>query len=127
MTKGVSRNWPRPLSFPSAAEWQRAESARLLRLLDQERKLAPTNAKARYNLANVLHDLKEYAAARLLFRDAVALAGQMADAHFYLALTLLELVDEATGHWGEYVALEPEGAWAAIAREHLQDRPEVQR
>jgi hypothetical protein len=48
----------------------------------------------------VLHDLKEYAAARLLFRDAVALAAQMADAHFYLALTLLELVDEATGHWG---------------------------
>ena len=75
----------------------------------------------------MLQDLKEYAAARLLFRDAVALAGQMADAHFYLALTLLELVDEATGHWGEYVALEPEGAWAAIAREHLQDRPEVQR
>ena len=75
----------------------------------------------------MLHDLKEYAAARLLFRDAVALAGQMADAHFYLALTLLELVDEATRHWGEYVALEPEGAWTAIAREHLQDRPEVQR
>ena len=75
----------------------------------------------------MLHDLKEHAAARLLFRDAVALAGQIADAHFYLALTLLELVDEATGHWGEYVALEPEGAWAAIALEHLQDRPEVER
>jgi tetratricopeptide (TPR) repeat protein len=75
----------------------------------QERRLAPTNAKARYNLANVLHDLKEYAAARLLFRDAVALAGQMADAHFYLALTCekLELVDEATGHWGSTLRWSP--------------------
>jgi hypothetical protein len=75
----------------------------------------------------VLHDLKEYAAARLLFRDAVALAGQMADARFYLALTLLELVDEATEHWGSTLRWSPRARWAAIAREHIQDRPEVRR
>jgi len=68
-----------------------------------------------------LHDRQEYQAALILYRDAVALAPDFADACFNLALTCeeLELVDEAQRHWRRYLDLDPMGEWAAIAREHL--------
>src|SRR5262245_41652829 len=49
--------------------------------------LEPTNAKAHFNLGNVLHDRSEYQAALILYRNAAALDPQFADAHFDLALT----------------------------------------
>jgi len=83
--------------------------------------LEPTNAKARFNLGNVLHDRSEYQAALILFRDAAALDPGFADAHFNLALTCERLaqVEVAQRHWQRYLALDPAGEWAAIAREHL--------
>jgi tetratricopeptide (TPR) repeat protein len=83
--------------------------------------LEPGNAKARFNLGNLLDDQREYQAALILFRDAAALDPHFADAHFNLALTCerLGLVEEAQRHWRRYLALEPTGDWAAIAREHL--------
>jgi len=87
--------------------------------------LEPTNAKARFNLGNVLHDRSEYQAALILFRDAAALDPDFADAHFNLALTCeqLGLVEVAQRHWQRYLALDPAGNWAAIAREHLAGSP----
>jgi tetratricopeptide (TPR) repeat protein len=87
--------------------------------------LEPTNAKARFNLGNVLHDRSEYQAALILFRDAAALDPEFADAHFNLALTYeqLGLVEAAQRHWQRYLALDPAGDWAAIAREHLAGSP----
>jgi hypothetical protein len=89
----------------------------------RERAIAadPANAKARFNLGNVLHDRSDYQAALILFRDAVALNPTFADAHFNLATTCeqLGLVKEAQRHWQRYLALDPTGEWAAIAREHL--------
>jgi tetratricopeptide (TPR) repeat protein len=81
----------------------------------------PGNAKARFNLANVLHDRREQQAALILYRDAAALTPDFADAHFNLALTCeqLGLVEEAQHHWRRYLDLDPAGEWAAIAREHL--------
>jgi tetratricopeptide (TPR) repeat protein len=83
--------------------------------------LEPTNAKARFNLGNLLHDRGEYQAALILFRDAAALDPEFADAHFNLALTCEQLgrVEDAQRHWQRYLALDPAGEWAAIAREHL--------
>jgi tetratricopeptide (TPR) repeat protein len=90
---------------------------RALRAIDEE----PSNAEARFNRANVFHDRHEYQAALILYRDAVALAPDFADACFNLALTCkeLELVEEARRHWRRYLDLDPMGNWAAIAREHL--------
>jgi len=84
-------------------------------------RLEPGNAKARFNLGNLFDDQRDYQAARVLFRDAVALDPGFADAHFNLALTCeqLGLVEEAQRHWQHYLALDPTGDWAAIAREHL--------
>jgi tetratricopeptide (TPR) repeat protein len=85
----------------------------------------PTNAKARFNLGNVLQDRNEHQAALILFRDAVALDPHFADAIFNLALTCeqLGLIDVAQRHWRRYLALDPTGEWAAIAREHLAGSP----
>jgi cytochrome c-type biogenesis protein CcmH/NrfG len=85
----------------------------------------PANAKARFNLGNVLHDRSEYQAALVLFRDAAALDPDFADAHFNLALTCerLGLAEVARLQWQRYLALEPTGDWAAIAREHLAGSP----
>jgi len=85
--------------------------------------LEPTNAKARFNLGNILHDRDEYQVALILFRDAAALDPEFADAHFNLALTCEQLgrVEEAQSHWQRYLALDPAGEWAAIAREHLAE------
>jgi protein O-GlcNAc transferase len=81
----------------------------------------PANAKARFNLANVLHDRREYQAALMLYRDAAALAPDFPDAYFNLALPCEELgfVEEAQRHWRRYLELVPTGEWAAIARENL--------
>src|SRR5262245_11173226 len=83
--------------------------------------LEPTNAKACFNLGNVLHDRSEYEASLILFRDAATLDPEFADAHFNLALTCEQLgkVELAQRHWQRYLALDPAGEWAAIAREHL--------
>jgi tetratricopeptide (TPR) repeat protein len=71
----------------------------------------PANAKARFNLGNVLHDRSEYQAAVILFRDAAALEPDFADAYFNLATTCeqLGLVKDAQRHWQRYLALDPTG------------------
>jgi tetratricopeptide (TPR) repeat protein len=73
--------------------------------------LEPANAKARFNLGNVLHDRIEYQAAVILFRDAAALDPDFADAYFNLATTCeqLGLVKEAQRHWQRYLARDPTG------------------
>jgi hypothetical protein len=54
-----------------------------------------------------------------------ALDPDFADSHFNVALTCEQrgLVEEAPGRWRRYLALEPAGDWAAIAREHLPGAP----
>jgi len=82
---------------------------------------APSPLRASAEVANILHDRDDYQAAFILFRDAATLDPEFADAHFNLALTCEQLrrVEEALRYWRRYLALDPAGDWAAIAREHL--------
>ncbi len=104
---------------------ERPEEAR--KCFERAIRLDPGNAKACFNLGNALHDRREYEEALILFRDAAALDPDYADAHFNLALTCeqLGLVEEAQRHWQRYLALEPTGDWAAIARKNLPGSPPI--
>ncbi|MEZ4390572.1 MAG: tetratricopeptide repeat protein [Polyangiales bacterium] len=80
-----------------------------------------TLAEAPYNLAYLLVERGEHALAVESFRRAVELRADFAEAHFNLAMALSELGRrvEARVHWKRYLELEPQGAWAASARQHL--------
>ena len=82
----------------------------------------PTLAEAPYNLAYLLVERDEHAQALELFRRAVELRTDFAEAHFNLAMALAKLGRrvEARVHWKRYLELDPHGAWSATARQNLQ-------
>ncbi len=55
------------------------------------------------------------------FEKALEADTRFADAHFNLAMALERVHDlaRAKEHWQRYLALEPAGTWAEIARQHL--------
>jgi tetratricopeptide (TPR) repeat protein len=77
--------------------------------------------EAYYNLGFLAYERGDMDEAAVLFSSAVEFDPGFADAHFNLAMALEELdrKDEARGHWETYLALDPEGPWAEIARRHL--------
>ena len=79
-------------------------------------------AEAHYNLGYIALERGEAEVAAKRFTEAVALDPRFADAHFNLAMALEESGNprRARTHWRKYLDLEPEGAWAEIAREHLK-------
>lgn len=83
----------------------------------------PKLAEAPYNLAYLLVERGEHEQAVALFRRAVSLRDEFAEAHFNLAMALGELGRrvEARVHWRRYLELDPHGAWAEAARQHLDE------
>lgn len=75
--------------------------------------------EACFNLGNIHHDLARYVEAVAAYRDALTINPGYPEAHFYLAVTLEKLgrSTEARPHWKQYLALEPEGEFAELARE----------
>lgn len=79
--------------------------------------------EARSSLGCVLAELGDYELAAEAFDGALQIQSDFADAHFHLANALLQLgrSDDAAEHFRVFLELAPEGPWAAIARDHLQD------
>jgi tetratricopeptide (TPR) repeat protein len=77
--------------------------------------------EAHYNLGYVMLERGKFAQAVDYFQRALATDPKFADAHFNLAMAYASLEDRsrARRHWRKYLELEPEGAWAEIARAHL--------
>ncbi|MEM6955649.1 MAG: tetratricopeptide repeat protein [Myxococcota bacterium] len=80
----------------------------------------PSQPEALYNLGFVAQEHGDDEGAVALFEGALASDPSFADAHFNLALALTSLGRDAGAHWRSYLALEPEGEWAEIARRHLR-------
>ena len=111
-----------PLANPGNLHSAHDRPAAARRCYERAVQRDPAGAKAWFNLANVLHDLRQDEAARLLYRDAVALYPPLAHAHADLALPSekLDLGEEAQTRRRQYRALKPAGDWARVAREHLR-------
>lgn len=77
--------------------------------------------EAFYNLGFMKLEAHAFDEAIELLSRAVDLEPEFADAHFNLAVVLLERGrgSEALPHWAAYLALEPDGPYAPIARTHL--------
>lgn len=83
----------------------------------------PEQPEALYNLGFLHFEREEVDQAVDLFRQALQSDPSFADAHFNLAMALEERGERANAqpHWQQYLTLEPDGAWADIARKHLDE------
>lgn len=77
--------------------------------------------EAHYNFGFLHLERGDPSRAAECFRRALEHDPSFADAHFNLAMACEELGERerARGHWESYLALEPKGPWAEIARRHL--------
>ncbi|MDB4989663.1 MAG: domain/radical binding domain protein [Myxococcaceae bacterium] len=80
--------------------------------------------EAYYNLGFLYYERGDAKAAVPCFARAVETDPAFADAHFNLAMALEEVGQRANAkkHWQVYLQLEPQGAWAEVARRHLKRR-----
>lgn len=82
----------------------------------------PEQPEALYNLGFLHFERDEVDEAIGSFRAALDSDPSFADAHFNLAMALDERGERAAAlpHWERYLALEPEGSWADIAKKYLR-------
>jgi len=76
--------------------------------------------EAHYNIGFLRFEEALFDDAIASFRQAVELDPSFADAHFNLALAIEEVGGDAQECWSTYLALDPNGIWADIARQHLR-------
>ncbi len=78
--------------------------------------------EAYYNLGFLYYERGDAKAAVPCFARAVETDPGFADAHFNLAMALEEAGQRSAArrHWRVYLQLEPDGAWAEVARRHLR-------
>lgn len=83
--------------------------------------------EAFYNIGFLLYERGELDAAVASFRQSIEADPSFADAHFNLAMVLEDMGNPgaARPHWDTYLELEPEGAWAEVARRHLRGGAQV--
>ena len=100
----------------------RTEEARALYCKALE--VDPHQPEAHYNLGFLAFEAGQAAEAVPLFRKALEYDASFSDAHFNLAMALEETGESspARAHWEAYLALEPDGPWADIARRRLRRR-----
>jgi tetratricopeptide (TPR) repeat protein len=81
------------------------------------------NPRTHFNLGNACDEMGDLLGAARAYRRALALWPGYADAHFNLALVAEKLGSWALArrHWQEFLELEPQSEWAAVARSHLED------
>ncbi|CAN5142561.1 hypothetical protein BH09MYX1_BH09MYX1_66000 [soil metagenome] len=77
--------------------------------------------EAHYNLGYVMLERGDARGAAAAFEQAIERDSRFADAHFNLAMAYEHLGERAKArfHWRRYLDLEPNGAWADIAKKHL--------
>jgi len=78
--------------------------------------------EAYYNLGFLYYERGDAEAAVPCFQRAVETDPAFADAHFNLAMALEDVGKHvpAKKHWQIYLQIEPQGAWAEVARRHLR-------
>lgn len=81
----------------------------------------PSQPEALYNLGFLLLDRGQPVAALPFLEGVVESNPRFPDAHFYLAMAYESVGqhEDARTFWLSYLAIEPEGAWADVARRHL--------
>jgi tetratricopeptide (TPR) repeat protein len=91
-------------------------------LYEKAIEIDPNQPEAHYNLGFLLFEEGRLPLARDHFDRAVSLDSTFADAHFNLAMAELRLggSDKAKGHLHNYLAIEPSGPWADLARARLE-------
>lgn len=79
--------------------------------------------EAQYNLGYMMLHRGEPAEAIGFFCGAIESDPRFADAYFNLAMAYEQTGNsaDARASWQQYLALEPSGTWAEIARQHLRD------
>lgn len=102
--------------------YARRELTRGRQLLERAVQLAPDNHTIYYNLGNLYDENLELEKSIQSYQKALALQPDYEPALFNLALVYerLGLIGKAEVLWRRYLAVEPMGEWAEIAREHLQ-------
>jgi DNA-binding transcriptional MerR regulator len=90
-------------------------------LYRQALEVDPDQPEAHYNLGFLAYERGDVADAASEFAAALGQDSGFADAHFNLAMALEELgrSADARKHWRAYLALDPTGPWAEVARRHL--------
>lgn len=90
-------------------------------LYDRALAVDPRQPEASYNLGFLAYERGDVEDAAAYFERALESDPSFADAHFNLAMAFEELgrIADARPHWASYLELEPTGAWAEIARRHL--------
>lgn len=83
----------------------------------------PGHVEARFNLAGLLEEDGRDEAALVHYRAASRADPTFPDAQLNLALLYdrMGLARRAREHWRRYLALRPEGSWAEVARQRLED------
>jgi tetratricopeptide (TPR) repeat protein len=81
----------------------------------------PRQPEAHYNLGYVMLERGDARRATTHFERALEGDPRFADAHFNLAMASEQLGErsKARPHWKKYLELEPKGAWAEVARDHI--------
>jgi tetratricopeptide (TPR) repeat protein len=102
--------------------YRRGQVERAQRYYERALKVDADQPEAYYNLGFLHLERAEPAAAAERFREAIDRDPGFADAHFNLAMAYEEMGEHpsARAHWETYLALEPKGPWADIAKRHLR-------
>lgn len=83
----------------------------------------PSQSEAPYNLGFLYFQTRRFRKAIELLTRAIELDPEFADAHYHLAMALEHAgrdVD-ALPHWSAYLALDPDGPYASVARARIHD------
>ncbi len=101
--------------------FRRGDEPHALELYRRALDIDPQQPEAHYNIGYVALEHGDAPTAVIHFEKAVMADARFADAHFNLAMALerIDAVERAREHWKRYLALEPTGTWAEIARQHL--------
>lgn len=81
----------------------------------------PLHLEANFNAASLLEEQRAEEAALRHYRTVLRVDPLYVDAHVNIALLYekLGLVAKAREHWRRYLQVDPGGAWAEVARRHL--------
>ncbi len=102
--------------------FRRGDEQGALTLYEKALSIDPQQPEAHYNLGYVALEHGDAERAVTHFEKALQADARFADAHFNLAMALerVHAVERAKLHWKKYLAIEPSGTWADVARRHLQ-------
>ncbi|MCZ6784342.1 MAG: tetratricopeptide repeat protein [Proteobacteria bacterium] len=104
-----------------AVLYNRGDRGRARRCFERCLEIEKAHVEANFNLANLLEEADEAEHALRHYREAIDADPLYADIHVNLALLYekMSLKRRALEHWRRYLQLEPQGAWAEVARQRL--------